>query len=723
MTDQPDFRSRRHFIKLAAGVASVLGTGFAHATPVPYRSGAEDAARLPVADGATTNILDREAIARRHFGTDAGWYADTIPFFECSDARITRIYYYRWQVFRAHLRDLGERGHVFTEFLDDVSWDRAPFGTLNDSAVFPIRDGRWLRDRRYVNEFIDYLYAGGGNDRHFSESIADATYAHYLVHGDKAFALRQLDAMKHVFNLWEDHYDFSRHLYWIEPLLDATEYSIASIEASGGKDGFTGGQAFRPSINTYMYANARAIGRLCRLKGDDHAAAWYEKRAGDIRAHLVESLWNETFVHFVDRFKVTNEYVRYWEFICGRELVGYLPWYANIPPDTSRHAQAWKHLLRPDRLLGKFGMRTVEPSYQHYMQQYRYDKATGKPECQWNGPVWPFQTAQVLTGLANLLNDYSQRVIGRSDYVFLLRQFAALHLRDGHPDIQEDYDPDTGKVIVGLPRSHHYYHSSYVDLVINGLVGIRPGEDDELVVNPLVPADPEDPNYLRYFVLEHVPCRGHLLTVVWDADGHQYGHGAGLAVYVDGRKMAGAAQLQRLRLRVRQASLAPVSRRLNRAVNMARVGYPKPSASRNAKPESVFGAVDGRIWFFPRVANGWMVKGTGRDWFALEFDTPLTLDAMEAYFYSDADRFSMPDTCRVQYRRDGRWHDVVRVDTPDPSLHGDSREVARWRPVTARKFRLVLAHARSGIRLVEWRLFERVARATAEKNGTVPWDE
>ncbi len=653
-----------------------------------------------------THALDRAALAHQYFGHDADWYTDQIPFFESSDPRMTEIYYYRWEVFRAHLRDLGERGYVFTEFLDDVSWDRAPFATLNDSAIFPIRDGRWLRSRHYVNDFIDYLYAGGGNDRHFSESIADAAYAHYLVHGDAAFTLRQLDAMKHVFNLWEDHYDFSKHLYWIEPLLDATEYSIASIEASGGKDGFTGGQAFRPSINTYMYANARAIGRLCRLKDDDAAALWYERRASDIRAHLVDSLWNSGFGHFVDRFKVSNQYVHYWEFIRGRELVGYLPWYANIPPDSGHYAQAWKHLLRRDELHGRYGMRTVEPSYRHYMQQYRYDKATGQPECQWNGPTWPFQTAQALTGLANLLNDYSQQVISCSDYMSLLSQFTDLHYLDGHPDIQEDYNPDTGKVIVGLPRSHHYYHSSYVDLIINGLVGVRPSDSDELTVNPLVPPDSSDPNHLRYFILENVPFRGRLLTVAWDPDGQRYGLGSGLSLHVDGKRSAHRPSLGKLRATITKTPLPAVTRRLNHAVNMARVGYPKPSASRNTDVSSLFAAIDGRVWFFPEIPNGWSAEG-GRvdDWFGLEFETPQTIDSMEIFFYADKDRFAAPERYRVQFRQGSRWQDVKHLRGSEQAPPANVVESARWVPVTSRHFRIILVHPRTDVRLVEWRLF------------------
>jgi hypothetical protein len=58
--------------------------------------------------------LDATSLATRYFGNDAPWYKNRIPFFECSDSQIQDTYYYRWQVFRAHQRDIGQRGYVST---------------------------------------------------------------------------------------------------------------------------------------------------------------------------------------------------------------------------------------------------------------------------------------------------------------------------------------------------------------------------------------------------------------------------------------------------------------------------------------------------------------------------------------------------------------------------------------------------------------------------------
>ncbi|WP_158790603.1 hypothetical protein [Granulicella sp. L60] len=176
-------------------------------------------------------------MAQQNFGDDAPWFLANIPFLDIDDSEIQKVYYYRWKLYRAHIREIGPQGTTVTEFLSDVPWARHPYTDLNDSSSFHIMEGRWLRDPAYVNSLVDHLYTGGGNDRHFSESIAAATYAWTLVTGDPAPAIRHLDTMQHIYNLWDDHFDPSRNLYWIEPLLDATEYTISSIDASGA--GFT----------------------------------------------------------------------------------------------------------------------------------------------------------------------------------------------------------------------------------------------------------------------------------------------------------------------------------------------------------------------------------------------------------------------------------------------------------------------------------------------------
>ena len=152
--------------------------------------------------------------------------------------------------------------------------------------------------------------------------------------------------MRHVYGQWDERFDCAKGLYWIEPLLDATEYTISSIDASGGKDGFRGGDAFRPSINAYMFANARALSRSWRAAGDRASGAANSPRAPRRSGPRVQrDLWNAGARALHRPLQGHNEHVRYWEPIRGRELVGYVPWTFDLPDDDARYAAAWTHLL------------------------------------------------------------------------------------------------------------------------------------------------------------------------------------------------------------------------------------------------------------------------------------------------------------------------------------------------------------------------------------------
>ncbi|MGG6312347.1 glycosyl hydrolase family 65 protein [Paenibacillus macerans] len=118
--------------------------------------------------------------------------------------------------------------------------------------------------------------------------------------------------------------------------------------------------------------------------------------------------------------------------------------------------------------------------------------------------------------MANLLNDYDQEIVGKADYFNLLNTYAKSHYRT-----RED---GTGQ---GLN------HSTFNDLVITGLIGIRPREDDVLVVRPLVPEEA-----WNYFCLDQLDYHGHTVTVAYDRDGTRYGKGKGLRIYVDGNECA-----------------------------------------------------------------------------------------------------------------------------------------------------------------------------------------
>lgn len=678
---------------------------------------------LPISALAALNAT---TITTEYFGNDAAWYASRIPLFESSDSTLDEVYYYRWKVFRAHQRDLGSLGFISTEFLDDVSWQLFPFASLNDATGFHLGEGRWLRDRRYAHDYIDFMYtyhsesSTYGNDRHFSEAIADAGWQTYLVDGDLSSISQHLSAMQSIYDQWEDHYDSSKGLYWIEPLYDATEYTISSIDASGGTDGFTGGQAFRPSINSYMYANAHAIANIATAMGDTSTATTYNARAAALQGNFTDSLWNNTLQHFIDRYYVSNDYVTYWNFIRGRELVGLTSWAWDIVPNDATYAQAWSHALSTDSLRTAYGLSTVEPTYQYYMRQYRYDSVSGQKECQWNGPIWPFQTTSALNGLSNLLDHYTQSVADNSDYVDLLRLYAQMHYDDaGDLNIVEDYYPNNGSALVWLARSPHYFHSGFIDLILSGLVGIRPRQDDYLEVNPLVDSS------VSWFRVDNVLYHGHNVSIQWDEDGSHYGT-QGLLVDVDGNQVNSSSSLTRLTSAIGPATPPAIIKPLAKSIQLQDDStYPVGNASvSGADAEQIHDAIDGRVWFWTAIVNGYdsaIGDGTTSQWYSIDFGSQISISRAEIAFYQGSEpgtytyqdgtyaavsgTFAVPASYYIQYQSNsGSWVNITTSTSDSPLANGITN--VGWTDVTTQVVRLVFVPT-SGtqVRLVEFKVF------------------
>jgi hypothetical protein len=93
----------------------------------------------------------------------------------------------------------------------------------------------------------------------------------------------------------------------------------------------------------------------------------------------------------------------------------------------------------------------------------------------------------------------------------------------------------------GPERGKDYNHSTYCDLIITGLVGLRPRADDTVEVHPLLP-----PGTWDWFCLDGIPYHGRSLTILYDKDGSKYHRGAGLQILADGKVIGSSPELGRL---------------------------------------------------------------------------------------------------------------------------------------------------------------------------------
>jgi hypothetical protein len=209
--------------------------------------------------------------------------------------------------------------------------------------------------------------------------------------------------------------------------------------------------------------------------------------------------------------------------------------------------------MDPKGFEAPYGPTTAERRHPEFQIPYSGD------DCQWNGPSWPFATSITLRSLANVLNDYPQDHISRADYFKVLTTYTRsqrLKLPDGRviPWVDENQNPLTGEWLARAlkmrkpgfyGRGDHYNHSSYADLVITGLAGLRPRADDTLEVNPLLPVGTWD-----WFCLEGIPYHGKTASIVWDRTGQHFSRGKGLLAIVDGNVAAHSPELGKITARI-----------------------------------------------------------------------------------------------------------------------------------------------------------------------------
>ncbi|MCX6997441.1 MAG: discoidin domain-containing protein [Kiritimatiellaeota bacterium] len=460
------------------------------------------------------------------------------------------------------LFDCPDQQGIPIEKAREIVLQRCDEGLFEDGVVDLIcrASGGDVRDMMYlVREAILHsrpkppvsmkgtLAALNAMSRGYSNWLTDAVYARYLVNYDQDFVTGQLDG------LMANHAAYSKGdagmsrsrlaaevgLYWQCDSWDGMEHSI-------------GGTGVRPTISSYMYGSAMAIARIAKLAGRGDVERKFQAEAEGLKQQIQQKLWDpEKKFYKVLRYKgAISDYTSPaleecpdGQLVKVRELIGYIPWYFNLPDDGKGYEEAWKQLSDPQGFQAPYGPSFAERRHPKFQ--------INRGGCEWRGASWPYATSQTLTALANLLNNYQQKSVDKKEYFNTLRTYAASHYFT-KPDgskmawIDESLDPDTGKWITndsGFPetRGRYYNHSTFCDLIITGLVGLRPRADHTIEVNPLVPDGTWD-----WFKLENIAYHGKSLTILWDRTGKKYNKGTGFLVFADGKLIAQSAKLQRV---------------------------------------------------------------------------------------------------------------------------------------------------------------------------------
>lgn len=450
----------------------------------------------------------------------AEWLEKNIPLFECPQHNFEQMFYYRWWTLRKHIKETPV-GYAMTEFLVKRSY-ADKYNLISCALGHHIYESRWLRDTTYLNQIIRTWYRGNDGKpmermMNFSSWNIDAQLKKFFVTGDKIFLKNMLNDMETEYIRWENTHRLKSGLYWQGDVQDGMEESI-----SGGRRK----QYARPTINSYMYGNAKALETIFALAGNAEKAKHYKLKADTIKNLVQTKLWN-TRHEFFETSRIDS-------MANAREAIGYIPWYFNLP-DAEKYDSAWLQVGDEKGFSAPYGHTTAERRHPEF-------RTRGVGKCEWDGAVWPFATSQTLTAMANFMQQNPSKFKSDSVYFSQFEKYVESQYHRGRPYIGEYLDEVTGYWLKGdQERARYYNHSTFNDLIITGLVGLRPRADNTIEINPLLPEGKWD-----WFCLDNVFYHGKNLTIIWDKNGDKYHLGRGLIVLVDGLEIGRAEKLTKI---------------------------------------------------------------------------------------------------------------------------------------------------------------------------------
>lgn len=664
-----------------------------------------------LASPASAQIMDKGALlARQRWrdNRDESWFAERIPAFDSPDTAMNATYYYRWELVTKHLTyGSPQTGYTFTEFIDRPFWSGA-YGAISCPLGHQLAEIRWLNDPRILEDFARYWFdTPGARPRGFSNWYASAIWGAFQVNGDTAFLRRLLPYMKRQYAGWvAERWDAAHRMFRWDGLHDGMERNINSRQTDDIDEGAEG---YRPTLNSYLYGDARAIARASAVLGDRAGAQAYDARADSLRRRVQDELWDERREFFLHQFardekdgvkalSHTYDSGRHAGDEHGRELIGYVPWQFHLPESGKGYERAWRFLMDSARFLAPFGPTTTERHDPLFQISSRC--------CWWSGNSWPYATTQTLVAMANLLNDYRQDVVTARDWMTVFDIYTRTQRKNGEPYVAEGADPDNGSWDgYDTPyHSEHYFHSAYVDLVVTGVVGLRPRADDSVEVNPLAPRD------WTHFALEDLRYHGRRLSILWDRDGTRYGRGQGLTILADGRVIAREATLgklvasldgnsQRATVGGGKRATRPLEARrsavqLNLAVNNDRGAFPWIAASYAAPEHPPSYLVDGNYWYHESPPNRWTTIGSpnSADTLTLDFGVSRRVQEVRLYVLDDGPGRPVraPAHHDVQLWRNGTWASAGATRRAPGDLEGHRANVLSFTPTNTSRVRVVL---------------------------------
>ena len=477
------------------------------------------------------------------------WFADNIPYFDCSDPAFKKMWYYRWWIVRFHLVDLRDGP---PPDLRDFAFYEGKLG-FDNPIVFAIpaqvKELTYLRDPEYAvsqlrNTYRNLAANGAAVDPPGSPYWGE-TYSHWTVqaaaelHRVHPFPASTLDELLPLMagdiRAWMSAYDGDGDGLPERERPRVTGYDLDILSWWYWVGTRLDQQARPPAMErvdfaSFVYGNAIGLVELADAAGNQVLADEFRQLAGRIRAAALAKLWDDESQFFYPQRAADDARAPI------RELHGLFPFTTLLAPDEERYTAALRHLVDPDEFWARFP--PVITSQSHYRDwTWEMDGLTRN--------IAPHPISMGGRTLIQALRHYRQSAVTPRHVMQLLTRYNDLVYPGVHPNdptwrpnVHEYYSQWEPYAREPRPKPSdisHDFHSMWLSLVIEGPIGLVPRADDVLEVDPM--AEEWD-----YFVVHRLRYRGRDLTIVWDRPGDgppRYdGFPEGLSIRVDGRQVA-----------------------------------------------------------------------------------------------------------------------------------------------------------------------------------------
>jgi Trehalase len=516
----------------------------------------------------TADAQDTRDPLAAHVREYQAWFDAAVPYFDCSDPWVRKLYYHRAYVLRKNMLD-PKLGRLRWPTQSEGRWRSTWYpNVISYGGGHQVREARWLRDPKYwqghlrtwaENEKSDGVYPShvtiaGPAGGQYADWITSTAWDGHLVHPDRAFLTQVVDKLAANVRGWQKQYDpdgdglFLVDSHWWTGM----EYQPSFFFFSNYRVARDFSEPERPTsldrvdLTSYCYGNSVAVARIYHSLGQHDRAKDFDELAAKIAAAVQAKMWQPDKKFFYS-LRTGDHAVA-----DVKEVIGVYPFYFGMVPWGKGYEAAWSAIIDPDQFWTKWPVASASRQCPAFSQT-NWPGDGRAAVCMWNGPTWPHANSLVTTAMARTLRAARDQKVAncpleRRHLWELFSSFTRAQYRNQdmrYPWTGEFYNGDTGQ---WKTAERDYNHSTWLDILIPELLGVVPHEDEVFEIDPLLPE-----TALSYFLLDGLRYHGHDVAIAWDSPDPGSAdrfddRRKGLDVYVDGKRVASAERLSRLRI-------------------------------------------------------------------------------------------------------------------------------------------------------------------------------